>query len=82
MLFYMSVVIAIGLAVIWAGVADERNARQVGEILRRQPEQGADRNWTLGRLPQFAEPSAIDSRATINGSPSTTADKGSGQRAA
>lgn len=82
MLLYLSVVIAIGLAVIWAGVADERNARQGGETLRRQPEQGGDRNWPAGRLPPFAEPSATDSRATINGSPYTTADKGGGQLAA
>ena len=40
MLLYLSVVIAIGLAVIWAGVGDERNARQGGETLRKTARAG------------------------------------------
>ncbi len=82
MFLYMSVVLAIGLAVIWAGIADEKNSLHTKEAPPRQTEREAGQNWSGGRLPQFAKPSATDSRATINSSPYTTADKGSGQRAA
>ena len=82
MFLYMSVVVAIGLAVIWAGIADERNVRRTGKTLPNQAVHGSHENWPEVRLRQFAKPSDTDSRATINGSPYATADTGSGQRAA
>ena len=82
MFLYMSVVVVTGLAVIWAGIADERKSRQPGETPRKQPEHKAKQNWPGGRLLQFAKPSATDSRATINCFPYTMAAEGSGKRAA
>jgi hypothetical protein len=80
--FMVSVVVGIGIAVIWAGIADESKARQTEGTRQGQPEDGTNQNLPGKRLPQFAKPSAADSRPTINGSPYTTEAKGTGHRAA
>jgi hypothetical protein len=83
MFLYMSVVVAIALAVIWAGIADERNARQAGKTPGRQVAQhGANENWSKLRHQQFAKASDTDARATINAPVYSAPDTGSGQSAA
>jgi hypothetical protein len=72
MFSYMSVVVAIGIAVIWAGIADVRYARQTGGTGKNRPEEKASQNRPGEELLQFAKPSDTDSRATVNAFPFTT----------